>query len=212
MKKRNLLLVILAVLLVFGMVMSCGGDIEPEEPEPPAPPTPAEKAAKFFGGYNAVYKETAASTTNTNERIKFEEKKLVIWDDTNYHGSLNYLEFEITKWDDATTPSFTDTVVGNQDNFKIAFKLTGKIKGAFEKTATYLYGSKTAPGFVQKDIEDGTEAIIYLYIQEEDDDNDLTILRSIITKDGGNKAPITGVGNAVRFYREPNTALQYPTY
>jgi len=183
----------------------------------------AVTAATYFGGYNAPY-YLGTPAALVNERIKFESNKLVIWDSTV--GTLNYIEFEITKWEDATTPTWTvstEAPAVTPANFKVAFKLTGKIKGAYPVSTNpaALYGTKTAPGFTQADITNGTPAYIFLYIQPEDSTNDVALVRSIFTKTGtaaADLAPITSSKGAtsgvesIRTYTESPAAANYPNY
>jgi len=318
MKKRNLLLVILAIMLVFGMVVGCGDDLGDDGGEATllsvtangdglasttaltltfdqaisglaashitlgsgatkgtlsgsgptytlgvsgvtadanvsvtvsrsgwtisgSPKTvavkysAAGKAAKYFQGYNsAYYLGSGASAKQINERIKFEKNKLVIWD-TSVDSKVNYIEFEITKWDDAVTPTWTlsedDVSTIIPANFKVAFKLTGKIKGGYPFTAATsttpanIYGGKTAPNFTQADITNETTAYMFLYICDDDDVMDLTLLRSIFTKTGGtgstadkDKEPITSskgpssTKESIRVYPQIDAINYYPDY
>jgi len=170
------------------------------------------KAAKYFGGYSTAYD---LAGKNVNEYVKFEKNRIMMWDNSNT-TKTEYLDFEITKWEDDTTPTFIASVqvAGiEKDNFPNAFKITGKIKGANPINSDNLYGTKTAPGFKQEDINT-TSAVIYLYIgggDSDDDVIDLTVLRSILTKTGDNIQPITGSDGAIRYYRVPTGAVNYPT-
>ena len=196
MKKRNLLLVILAVLLVFGLVMSCGpaedeDENKPDPNNPVVPPTAAEKAAKYFGkDFRATYKLTAG---NAIESVKLTEKGLEI-KEISVAGvaSTDFLSAAIDTWEDVTTiPTWgTATDKFPAAEFKIGFKVTGYITDAQPKNATTLYGSKTAPGYKLSDIADKTAAVMYFYIL--DDGDDLVLVRSVFSKDGTSTAPVTG--------------------
>jgi len=113
--------------------------------------TPAED---FFGTYTGTgYK------TGVIETIVFTETSFKISDDENTPN--DYLDFTITKWDNATVPD------SYKDTYTIAYKFTGKITAGKPVTNSgdkiSIYGTATAPGFSQSDIDNGTVCHMYIY-------------------------------------------------
>jgi len=166
MKKRNLWLVMLALVLVFGMLfVACGGEEgepadgdgdEEEDLVDPEDIVPAE----YLGTYTVTYPITGG---NQVETIAFTKNTFNISDDTKKTDGTSansHLHFTITDWDDTvTTPATYAT------DFPKAFKFTGKI---VEATADYVPSMKTAPDFVlATDVKsDGTgpDCWMFLYI------------------------------------------------
>jgi len=191
MKKRNLLLVILAVLLVFSMVMSCGGDIEPEEPPPEKTPEEkaAEKAAAFFGSYITNY---TLSGTATIEKITIAKDTIKI-DEIQNSVVGDHIYFSISKWEVVSVPTWTDDSypsTGGTADFTVGFKVYGKITEAKpDNNATSIYGTSTASGFSKNDIN-ATDCWMSLYL---DEDGDFLVRTpfSKAGKDNGN-TPVRG--------------------
>jgi hypothetical protein len=147
MKKRNLLLVMLAIMLVFGMMMSCepieddGDDGEDGEDW--------ELDDGFFGTYVAdKYNGTLTET------IVFSKNSFKISDDSNKSGNSSkdeYLEFSIDEFDE-----FPNVPASIKSDYPQAFIFKGTITAAYEVTTTYIYGTQTGPDLKQSDIDDGT--------------------------------------------------------
>jgi len=171
MKKRNLWLVMLALVLVFGMLfVACGGE-EGEEEEENTTPTETgpdlEKEETYFGTYTSTYKNGGNSITET---IVINEDYFLVYDtkpksgdtpDTELSGE--YLLFSIKDWDKtAKTPD------ANKADYPYAFKFTGSVTAAKNKNTNNLYGSQTAPGLTAADITGSTLCYMYLYFDYKD--------------------------------------------
>jgi hypothetical protein len=175
MKKRNLLLVMLAIMLVFGMIVACG-----EEPEEEGPDLEAEET--YFGTYTTTY--TTGGGTTIVETIKFSKTSFNISDDSKTSGTLNNdkLDFTITEWDKTvTTP----------DNYRSNYPYAFQFKGAI----TYSKGfhgesSQTGKGIADSDIKadgTGTECSMYVYFDYAGED-DITFVRTPFSKTSGGAA------------------------
>jgi hypothetical protein len=197
MKKRNLLLVVLALALVFGMMVSCGpeedwgdnggngdgdGDWEFDE--------------SFLGTYKATYGDK-----NITETIVFEIDSFRISDDSKTGEVLNddFLEFDIEEFDEVTT-------IPNEvkDTYSEGFIFKGYITAAkpVTTTGTYapnLYGNQTGPGLTQDDIDNKT--LLKMYIFYDPDTGDF--VRTAFVKNSGS------IGNIIRVSTTPaNAALR----
>ena len=156
MKKRNLLLVMLAILLAFGFM---GCPLEEEEEEEDWTPD-----AGFFGTYNSTY-----GTSNITETIVFDVAKFKISDDDTSNGGGDYLEFAISEFDEidaAAIPAAYKTA------YPKGFIFKGKItagKPIAADTATgnskNIYGPQTAPNLSQKDVNT-TELKMFIYYND----------------------------------------------
>jgi len=151
---------------------------------------PANKDA-FYGNYTGKY--TNSSSKTITETIKIANGLISISDDFDA-SNPDYLDFSVDKWEIVTTPTFNQSA-----NYPYAFKITGKItdaKPVITTNPTNIYGSQTAPGFTQSDIN-STTCWMYIYISNTGD-----IIRSPFSKDGKNNGtnPIT--------YTSSNTTLR----
>jgi len=149
--------------------------------------------ADLIDTYRTTY---LLSNQITIETINISNDLLKISD--NYTpGNPDFLNFSITKCEKATTPN------DYKNDFPIAFKITGKITGAKPISSTSLYGTSTASGFTESDINT-TECWMYLYISY--DDVEFEFIRSPFSKadkDNGT-APVntsSSVNNSLRVYR-----------
>jgi len=189
MKKRNLLLVMLAVLLAFGLVIGC--DLDPVESDP---------FASYYQDYQTTYK---ISTVSYTETIKI-TKDLITFYDNAVADTANpdFIKFEVTKWENASVPGNVNTDYPDAvKEFTKGVKIFGVITDAKPKDASWsadatvkvLYGGATCPGITEQDITDETELYFYLYFTDEDDPEDLHFVRSSIYKAG-----ITGQQNPIK--------------
>jgi len=204
MKKRNLVLVILAIMLVFGLV-SCG---------PTEPPTAAEVAAKYFSAnYKAVYK-SGDRTKSYNEYITLSIDKLKIEEKEEISGSLTTVDslvFDIEKWEfaDSIPSDIVDPSAGSINTvFKDGLKITGKITaGKNASQGGYIGSTQTSPGFV--DADKNTECWMYLYLGDSDWGN--ALVRSPFSKNEtgknnetkhsvGTQYTVTPTGFEIRVY------------
>jgi len=180
------------------------------QPEPVASDFPAKAvvlpnapAETFFGIYKVTYTGTVGNNTSATvvETIDFAQTTFKISDDTD-DGVDDHLYFDISKWDEVTVPT------PHNSTYDKGYKFTGKITSAEAKkvtgtagsTSTYLYGSKTAPGFLASDINTTT---CKMYIYTKGSGNSFTFIRTTFVKDSDTAvpAPITGNdGTTVRVY------------
>jgi len=149
---------------------------------------------KVLSGITAgIYKGTYRGNDSKDyiETVELSSKRFYIYDNFAEGDKLEFLDFTITKWDDAQPPS------GYQTSYLYGYKLTGKITGANPKNTNNLYGSNGAPNFSDTDINN-TECWIYIYI-----DKDGKFIRSLFSKASGtdNKNPVSST--AVRIYSKP---------
>jgi len=150
MKKRNLLLVIPALLLVFGLVLSCGDNGGGYD----------GPGAAFYGTYTVNY---SLNDVDTDETIVFAETSFEIYeaDPDGIETATQKLIFAI---DEDGIDEFTDipdNLIGEYPN---AFYITGvitdakpvNVKGQNGASQDSLYGSQTAPGATKADIDNAT--------------------------------------------------------
>jgi hypothetical protein len=125
--------------------------------------------ASFLDKYRSVIPGSSKLIT---EIIGVYETYLRI-EDNDYPPA--YLDFEISKWEKAETPST------HLNDYPIAFKVTGIITDAIPKQngPPYLYGNRTAPGFTIDDIN-STECWMYLYFDYDGEE----LLRTRFSKAG----------------------------
>jgi hypothetical protein len=170
MTKKNLWLMVLVIALVLGMVVACG---DPEEEEkPPVELTPTEKAELYAGTYECTGLDYGAPNTNVTETIVFSGDAFFVYDTIWDYNRMNYLDFTIEDWEEATTPT------AYAEEYPNALKFIGKIKDA---DSVYLPSNGTTPGFVAGD-KQTTECWMYLYFN--DDEEDITFLRTPFSKEG----------------------------
>jgi len=167
----------------------------------------AAEAQKYFNNdFRATYTLTSGKAI---EQFLFTKTTLTISELFKNGGSVPSDEFisaTIDKWESVPVGSIPtwggayDQYPSNE--FKIGFKVTGYITNAKPKDASTLYGSKTAPGYKESDIAAKTPAVMYFYIYDEAPD--IVIVRSVFTKDGSSKDPVTGsdADAAVRVYEK----------
>jgi len=194
MKKRNLLLVMLAVLLAFGLVIGC--DLEPGNGEPGEEEWTPDDG--FFGTYEAQYNSLI-------ETIVFEKDKFTISDDSKTNGVLNgdFLEFAI---------EYFDEITNIPDDFKTdypkGFVFKGKITDAkpiAADTATNknIYGNQTGPNLSQSDIN---KTYLKMFIYYNDSGTKFTFIRTAFVKDSDPTPNVirvsTAAGAALRIYEE----------
>jgi hypothetical protein len=150
MKKRNLLLVMLAIMLVLGMMMSC----EPIEEEPggPGEPPPWEPEDGFWGTY--ISEKYDGTITET---IVFSVDSFTISDDSKAGGQDNYLDFEITEFDE-----WTNIPANVKTDYPLAFIFKGYVTAAYP-VSNVIYGSQTGPGLGQSDITNKTPLKMLIY-------------------------------------------------
>jgi hypothetical protein len=159
MKKRNLWLVILALALVFGMMVSCGEELIDDDGDDGDDWEWGDIIDEsFFGTYKVTY-----GTNNITETIVFEKDKFTISDDAKTSGVLNgdFLEFNIQEFDEVTT--IPDVV---KDIYSEGFIFKGNITDG-KPINTNIYGSQTGPGLTQKDIDDETLLKMYIFYDPE---------------------------------------------
>jgi len=148
------------------------------------------------GNYEGSY--TNSSSKTIKETIVLSSDNLKITDDVETAADkIEFLDFSITKWETAATPSAQSSA------YPTAFKITGKITGArpiVSTGSTNLYGSLTAPGFAQSDITNGTECWMYIYINSAG----TSFIKSAFSKAGKDNgtAPVTYTSSnlAIRTY------------
>jgi len=199
MKKGKILLVMLAILLALGMVMSCGdlGNKEPTDPKPPAGGNDKDDDVVPAWAIGVYISDT--STPNVKETIKFGGNIFnITWGDTS-----DFLNFTITKWEDISEIPANVAGLLNADADDVgAFKFTGKIMSQ----KGYVPSTYTVPGGVATDVDaegKGPDFTMYLYFVaklktgvnpdaadfDEDDSSNytLTFVRTSFSKDGSNK-------------------------
>jgi len=148
--------------------------------------------ATYFGTYTGTYYNTTDSKDRT-EVILLNNTQFYITD-TNTNPTPesegmndDFLNFTITAWELATTPASNNL----NTTYPIALKISGKIKAANPTDSDNIYGTATASGFVQSDIDNATPCWMYLYIS-----NDGKFIRSAFSKGtGNNTAPVTSTKN-----------------
>jgi len=145
----------------------------------------------FFGNY------TGTGALNKTETIQFTQTTFKISDSPT---RAEFLDFEIRQWDAADVPA---TVSGG---FTKGYKFTGVITGAAPTTDGNLYGSKTAPGFVQADLNT-TSCHMFIYMKQ-GTDGKFQFVRTTFTKDSNTtnpdeKVPVTQSDNVTaRLYTQ----------
>jgi len=105
-------------------------------------------------------KYSASYGSATTETVELSGGRFYLYDNAKSGAELEFIDFSITKWETATVPS------AQSGTFTKGYKITGKITGANPKNtgaSPNLYGSTTAPGFTQSDINN-TECWMYVYI------------------------------------------------
>jgi len=201
MKKRNLLLVMLAVLLAFGLVIGCDLDTNDDNNDDDDEVEDNVVPNTYRGVYSYTYDKAANGTGGTTETIELSSNTFNIWDTskgakdkTEAETKGSYLKFTITKWENDTTP---DTL---KDTYPNAFKFTGKILSQKD----YVPSTYTVPNGDANDVKangSGPDFIMYLYFDinavDEDGNAEIIFLRSSFSKDGANKAIVSPTENRV---------------
>jgi hypothetical protein len=170
--KGKIFFVMLAILLVFGMLVSCGEDpVEDDGPD-------LEDEATYFGTYATTYTQNGVTYVET---IVFDETYFKISDDTKKtDGTLagDHLTFAIKDWDkDVETPA------SYSSKYPYAFKFIGTITEASpikNDAPTNIYGTQTAPGLAQSDITSATPLYMLLYFDYQD--GEITFVRTRFNK------------------------------
>jgi hypothetical protein len=150
MAKKNLLLVMLAIALVFGMV-AC------EEVDPDL--VPEEEVKAFLGTYKDGGRPANNPTNWETVAFNSDGTQCTISDTTN-----DTIVFIIDKWYFAPTPTETELIP-----YPNGYKFTGKIKSAstgYIPNTTPDSTSATAPNFTQGDVKSdltGPECWMYIY-------------------------------------------------
>jgi hypothetical protein len=157
-----------------GATVKCGGDeFSPNLGDALAAYTPpAEPPKTFFGIYTGQ-----GITAKITETINFTKTSFDIEDD-EFPDDKDFLKFTITEWNTAEVPT------KYAKDYNVAYKFTGKITDAKPKNTTgagYLYGSKTAPGFKQEDIDNETSCHMFIYAKVSG--TSFTFIRTTFTKD-----------------------------
>jgi len=178
MKKRNLLLVMLAILLAFGF-MGCPVEDDPGDGD--GDDDDVVDTSVVPNEVRGIY--SFKRSTGITETIQFGGNTFNISDDSKTGTTPNndFLNFTITKWEDTEVPADKATAYPN------GYKFTGKIL----KQKGYVPSTYTVPGGVATDVKEdgsGPDFIMYLYFNaDEDDATDITFIRTSFSKDGSKK-------------------------
>lgn len=151
-----------------------------------------EPPRDFFGTYTGTgYQQGVVET------VIFARDSFRISDNSN--TPVDYLDFTITSWDDTVT-----VPVAYRTNYDTAYKFTGKITGAKPIETNALYGSQTAPGFTQADIN---TTVCHMYIYCKDDSNGFSFIRTTFSKETSSDVTtavtVTGTNN-LRVFTKSN--------
>jgi len=165
-------------------------------------PTASEEVEdKYKGTYKTTYK---LGSNDQDEFVELTTSSFNIYEKkNNAKDPDNFLDFTIETWDFVEAGDLPTGYVEG-------FKFTGYIRAGKPVTTTpaasiSVYGVKTAPGFVQKDIDDKTKACMYLLFKA-----DKTFVRTVFTKQASTPAtPI--VGNLITGNETPTNLIRVYT-
>jgi len=203
MKKKNLVVVMLALALVFALVfgvVACGDPEEEKEKEPEnTPPTAEEEVENYFGSYKTTYQ--LLSGTMQEEFVEFNKTTFSIFEKTaaGAKKTTDYLDFVISEWDFATA------LTGYENGFKFTGYISdGKTVHSTADAAPNpknIYGYKTAPNFEQADITNKTPAWMSIYFTASGD-----FVRTAFSKPGFDQSVLVTGGETptplVRVYKK----------
>ena len=151
-------------------------------PSTPTPP-PQEPDQDFWGTFTGVgYKDSVIET------IVFTKTTFRVSDDEKSGTNQDFLEFSITKWESVDVPQQYENIAMK------GYKFTGKITGGKEVQSTgnttYIYGTGTAPGFTQADINN---TVCHMYIFTNGSGARYSVFRTVFSKETGtdNKTIVT---------------------
>jgi len=141
-------------------------------------------ADDFFGIYTAA-------RSSYIETVDFKENSFYISDNEKDPNPRDYLSFAIQKWEEADVPS---TYSGNNYNYTGGYKFTGIITAGKPVENNSIYGSETASGFSQSDINT-TQCRMYIFYKM-DTAGKVTFIRSKFTKGTEAEADKTAVSGS----------------